>query len=124
MVEQLTMMDAELFQKVVPSQCLGFTWGKRNKPGNEHLTPTVQATVDHFRRVASLVIITCLGNASMMTQDRARECVIRKNFSTRTVISVLQKTSTNHLKNTWEEVSLDSSEKLKELYSQDESLRR
>ena len=62
----------ELFQKVVPSQCLGFTWGKRNKPGNEHLTPTVQATVDHFRRVASLVIITCLGNASMMTQDRAR----------------------------------------------------
>ncbi|XP_058419412.1 ral-GDS-related protein-like [Diceros bicornis minor] len=71
-VEQLTMMDAELFQKVVPSQCLGSTWGKRNKPGNEHLAHAVRANVDHFRRVANLVITTCLGDPSMMAQDRAR----------------------------------------------------
>ncbi|XP_058384664.1 ral-GDS-related protein-like [Diceros bicornis minor] len=65
-------MDAELFRKVMPSQCLGSTWGKRNKPGNEHLAPTVQATVDHFRRVVSLVVTTCLGDPSMTAQDRAR----------------------------------------------------
>ncbi|XP_058403598.1 ral-GDS-related protein-like isoform X2 [Diceros bicornis minor] len=93
-------MDAELFRKVVPSQCLGSTWGKRNKPSNEHLAHTVRATIDHFRRVASLVVTTCLGDPSMMAQDR--ECKILKNFSSpRTVISVLQKTSICHLKNTW-----------------------
>ncbi|XP_058404663.1 ral guanine nucleotide dissociation stimulator-like isoform X1 [Diceros bicornis minor] len=105
-------MDAEPFQKVVPSQCLGSTWGKRNKPGSEHLAHTVQANIDHFRRVANLVITTCLGVPSMMAQDRVRvverwiqvaqECEILKNFSSpRTVISSLQKTSICHLKNTW-----------------------
>ncbi|XP_058422767.1 ral guanine nucleotide dissociation stimulator-like isoform X4 [Diceros bicornis minor] len=114
--EQLTVMDAELFRKVVPSQCLGSTWGKRNKPGNEHLAPTVQATVDHFRRVVSLVVTTCLGDPSMTAQDRVRvvehwiqvaqECEILKNFSSlRAVISALQKTSISHLKNTWADVS-------------------
>ncbi|XP_058419376.1 ral guanine nucleotide dissociation stimulator-like isoform X2 [Diceros bicornis minor] len=98
-VEQLTLMDAELFRKVVPSQCLGSTWGKRNKPGNEHLAPTLQATVDHIRRVVSLIITTCLGDLSMTVPDR--ECKILKNLSSPcTVISALQKTSTNHLKNT------------------------
>ncbi|XP_058411417.1 ral guanine nucleotide dissociation stimulator-like isoform X5 [Diceros bicornis minor] len=105
-------MDAEPFQKVVPSQCLGSTWSKRNKPGSEHLAHTVQANIDHFRRVANLVITTCLGVPSMMAQDRVRvverwiqvaqECEILKNFSSpRTVISSLQKTSICHLKNTW-----------------------
>ncbi|XP_058426639.1 ral guanine nucleotide dissociation stimulator-like isoform X2 [Diceros bicornis minor] len=114
--EQLTVMDAELFRKVVPSQCLGSTWGKRNKPGNEHLAPTVQATVDHFRRVVSLVVTTCLGDPNMTAQDRARvvehwiqvaqECEILKNFSSlRAIISALQKTSISHLKNTWADVS-------------------
>ncbi|XP_058419367.1 ral-GDS-related protein-like isoform X2 [Diceros bicornis minor] len=75
-VEQFTMMDAELFQKVVSSPCLGSTWGKRNKPGNEHQTLNVQATVDH-------------------------EFEILKNFfSSCTVNSALQKTFTSHLKNT------------------------
>ncbi|XP_058381449.1 ral-GDS-related protein-like isoform X7 [Diceros bicornis minor] len=107
------MMDAELFQKVVPSQCLGSTWGKRNKPGNEHLAPTLRANVDHFRRIANLVTTTCLGDPSMMAQDRAsvverwiqvaQECEILKNFSSPcNVISALQKTSICHLKNTWE----------------------
>ncbi|XP_058409901.1 ral-GDS-related protein-like [Diceros bicornis minor] len=71
-VEQLTVMDAELFRKVLPSQCLGSTWGKRNKPSNEHLAPTLQATVDHIRRVASLVITPCLGDPSIRVLDRAR----------------------------------------------------
>ncbi|XP_058412470.1 ral guanine nucleotide dissociation stimulator-like isoform X2 [Diceros bicornis minor] len=110
-VEQLTMMDVELFQKVVSSPCLGSTWGKRNKPGNEHQTPNVQATVDHVRRVASFVIIPCLGDPSKTAQDRVRvverwiqvaqEFEILKNFfSSCTVNSALQKTFTSHLKNT------------------------
>ncbi|XP_058423078.1 ral guanine nucleotide dissociation stimulator-like isoform X1 [Diceros bicornis minor] len=109
--EWLCRLHEELFRKVVPSECLGSTWGKRNKPGHEHLGHTVRATIDHFRRVASLVITTCLGDPSMTAQDRARvverwiqvaqECKILKNFSSpRTVTSALQKTSICHLKNT------------------------
>ncbi|XP_058396536.1 ral guanine nucleotide dissociation stimulator-like [Diceros bicornis minor] len=72
----------------------------------------------------------------MMAQDRVRvverwiqvaqECKILKNFSSPcTVISVLQKTSICHLKNTWGKFpGGESSEKLKEHYSQDESLSR
>ncbi|XP_058384666.1 ral guanine nucleotide dissociation stimulator-like [Diceros bicornis minor] len=104
-------MDAELFRKVVPSECLGSTWGKRKKPSKEHLAPTVRATIDHFRRVASLVVTTCFGDPSMMAQDRVRvverwiqvaqECKILKNFSSpHTVIYVLKKTIICHLKNT------------------------
>ncbi|XP_058406585.1 ral guanine nucleotide dissociation stimulator-like isoform X4 [Diceros bicornis minor] len=98
-VEQFTMMDAELFQKVVSSPCLGSTWGKRNKPGNEHQTPNVQATVDHVRRVASFVIIRCLGDPSKTAQDREFE-ILKNFFSSCTVNSALQKTFTSHLKNT------------------------
>ncbi|XP_058417977.1 ral guanine nucleotide dissociation stimulator-like isoform X1 [Diceros bicornis minor] len=98
-VEQFTMMDAELFQKVVSSPCLGSTWGKRNKPGNEHQTPNVQATVDHVRRVASFLIIPCLGDPSMTAQDREFE-ILKNFFSSCTVNSALQKTFTSHLKNT------------------------
>ncbi|XP_058393091.1 ral guanine nucleotide dissociation stimulator-like isoform X2 [Diceros bicornis minor] len=98
-VEQFTMMDAELFQKVVSSPCLGSTWGKRNKPGNEHQTPNLQATVDHVRRVASFLIIPCLGDPSMTAQDREFE-ILKNFFSSCTVNSALQKTFTSHLKNT------------------------
>ncbi|XP_058400739.1 ral-GDS-related protein-like isoform X1 [Diceros bicornis minor] len=111
-VEQLTVMDAELFRKVVPSQCLGSTWGKRKKHSKEHLAHTIRATINHFRRVASLVVTTCLGDPSMTAQDRVRvverwiqvaqECEILKNFSSsHTVIYVLKKTFICHLKNTW-----------------------
>ncbi|XP_058423245.1 ral guanine nucleotide dissociation stimulator-like isoform X4 [Diceros bicornis minor] len=71
----------------------------------------------------------------MTAQDRARvvehwiqvaqECEILKNFSSlRAVISALQKTSISHLKNTWADVSRESSEQLKEFCSHDKSLRR
>ncbi|XP_058418059.1 ral guanine nucleotide dissociation stimulator-like [Diceros bicornis minor] len=53
------------------------------------------------------------------------ECEILKNFSSlRAVVSALQKTSISHLKNTWADVSRESSEKLKEFCSHDKSLRR
>ncbi|KAG8524964.1 Ral guanine nucleotide dissociation stimulator [Galemys pyrenaicus] len=70
--QQLTLMDAELFKEVVPHDCLGSTWSRRNKPGNEHLSPTVRATISQFNLVASCVITTCLGDLSMTAQDRAR----------------------------------------------------
>lgn len=65
-------VNEELFRKVVPSQCLGSSWCKRIKPGNEHLAPTIQATVDHFQRVVNFITTTCLSDPSRTARDRAR----------------------------------------------------
>ncbi|XP_046504824.1 ral guanine nucleotide dissociation stimulator-like isoform X6 [Equus quagga] len=70
--EQLTVIDAELFKNVVPSEYLGFTWGKRNQPGHENVAPTVRATVVQFNRVANCVMTSCLGDPNMTAQGRAK----------------------------------------------------
>ncbi|XP_025743728.1 ral guanine nucleotide dissociation stimulator isoform X7 [Callorhinus ursinus] len=129
--EQFTLMDAELFKKVVPYHCLGCIWSQRDKKGKEHLAPTVRATVTQFNSVANCVITTCLGDRSVTARDRARvvehwievarECRVLKNFSSLyAVLSALQSNSIHRLKKTWEEVSRDSFrifQKLSEIFS-------
>lgn len=53
---------------MVPHQCLGSVWSRRNRPGNEHLAPTVRATIAQFNAVASCIVTTCLGDPA---RDRA-----------------------------------------------------
>ncbi|EAW88042.1 ral guanine nucleotide dissociation stimulator [Homo sapiens] len=129
--EQFTLMDAELFKKVVPYHCLGSIWSQRDKKGKEHLAPTIRATVTQFNSVANCVITTCLGNRSTKAPDRARvvehwievarECRILKNFSSLyAILSALQSNSIHRLKKTWEDVSRDSFrifQKLSEIFS-------
>ncbi|NXV91853.1 GNDS protein, partial [Calonectris borealis] len=113
--EQFTLMDAELFKKVVPYHCLGCIWSQRDKKGKEHLAPTIRATVSQFNSVANCVIATCLGDRSLKPQQRAkvverwievaRECRILKNFSSlRAILSALQCNAIHRLKKTWDEV--------------------
>ncbi|XP_052579817.1 ral guanine nucleotide dissociation stimulator isoform X4 [Peromyscus californicus insignis] len=129
--EQFTLMDAELFKKVVPYHCLGSIWSQRDKKGKEHLAPTIRATVAQFNNVANCVITTCLGDQSMKAPDRARvvehwievarECRVLKNFSSLyAILSALQSNAIHRLKKTWEEVSRDSLrvfQKLSEIFS-------
>uniref|UniRef100_A0A452QX72 Ral guanine nucleotide dissociation stimulator n=1 Tax=Ursus americanus TaxID=9643 RepID=A0A452QX72_URSAM len=129
--EQFTLMDAELFKKVVPYHCLGSIWSQRDKKGKEHLAPSVRATVTQFNNVANCVITTCLGDRSVTARDRARvvehwievarECRVLKNFSSLyAILSALQSNSIHRLKKTWEEVSRDSFrifQKLSEIFS-------
>ncbi|XP_015427862.1 PREDICTED: LOW QUALITY PROTEIN: ral guanine nucleotide dissociation stimulator [Myotis davidii] len=129
--EQFTLMDAELFKKVVPYHCLGSIWSQRDKKGKEHLAPTVRATVSQFNSVANCVITTCLGDRSVTARARARvvehwievarECRVLKNFSSLyAILSALQSNSIHRLKKTWEEVSRDSVrafQKLSEIFS-------
>ncbi|XP_036892375.1 ral guanine nucleotide dissociation stimulator isoform X1 [Sturnira hondurensis] len=131
--EQFTLMDAELFKKVVPYHCLGSIWSQRDKKGKEHLAPTVRATVTQFNSVANCVITTCLGDRSATARDRARvvehwievarECRVLKNFSSLyAILSALQSNAVHRLKKTWEEVSRDSLrvfQKLSEIFSDD-----
>ncbi|XP_053138198.1 ral guanine nucleotide dissociation stimulator isoform X2 [Hemicordylus capensis] len=117
--EQFTLMDAELFKKVVPYHCLGCIWSQRDKKGKEHLAPSIRATVSQFNSVTNCVIATCLGERTLKPQQRAkmverwievaRECRILKNFSSlRAILSALQCNAVHRLKKTWDEVSRES----------------
>ncbi|NWW45350.1 RGL1 protein, partial [Pedionomus torquatus] len=110
--EQLTYMDAKLFKKVVPYHCLGCIWSRRDKKENEHLVPTIRATISQFNAVTKCVVSTILMNKELKTQQRAKiiekwihtahECRILKNFSSlRAIISALQSNSIYRLKKTW-----------------------
>uniref|UniRef100_A0A803TLY5 Ral guanine nucleotide dissociation stimulator n=1 Tax=Anolis carolinensis TaxID=28377 RepID=A0A803TLY5_ANOCA len=116
---QFTLMDAELFKRVVPYHCLGCIWSQRDKKGKEHLAPSIRATVSQFNRVANCVIATCLGDRALRPQQRARvlerwvevarECRILKNFSSlRAILSALQSNAIHRLKKTWDDVSRES----------------
>ncbi|KAA8592443.1 hypothetical protein FQN60_017898 [Etheostoma spectabile] len=96
--EQFTLMDADLFKKVVPYHCLGGIWSQRDKKGKEHLAPTIRATVAQFNSVTNC------------------ECRILKNFSSlRAILSALQCNAIHRLKRTWEEVSRESFRTFREL---------
>ncbi|KAJ7994065.1 hypothetical protein DPEC_G00262070 [Dallia pectoralis] len=124
--EQFTLMDADLFKKVVPYHCLGGIWSQRDKKGKEHLAPTIRATVAQFNCVANCVITTCLSNPCLKPTQRsrllerwievARECRILKNFSSlRAILSALQCNSLHRLKRTWDEVSRENFRTFREL---------
>ncbi|CAD7690695.1 unnamed protein product [Nyctereutes procyonoides] len=128
--EQLTSIDADLFKKVQPQQCLGSIWSNRNEPGYEHRTCTVSATVSQFNNVANCVITTCLGTAHMTARDRAlvlehwikvaKACRTLRNYSSlHAILSALQSVSVHRLKNTWARVSRKKIRTFNKLCSQD-----
>ncbi|KAK6306542.1 hypothetical protein J4Q44_G00234670 [Coregonus suidteri] len=70
--EQFTLMDADLFKKVVPYHCLGGIWSQRDKKGKEHLAPP-------------------FGPQWLSSTVSPTECRILKNFSSlRAILSALQ----------------------------------
>nr|XP_023490925.1 ral guanine nucleotide dissociation stimulator isoform X1 [Equus caballus] len=118
--EQLTRMAAELFKTLVPAHCLGSIWSERDNREREYLAPTVRDTVMHDNTVANCILVTCLGDASMTAQDRARvvelwirvaeECRGLGNFcSLHTILSALQSPAIARLQDTWGQVSRESS---------------
>ncbi|NXS97775.1 RGL1 protein, partial [Jacana jacana] len=129
--EQLTYMDATLFKKVVPYHCLGSIWSRRDKKENEHLVPTIRATISQFNAVTKCVVSTILMNKELKPQQRAKiiekwihiahECRILKNFSSlRAIISALQSNSIYRLKKTWVCVQKDAMlmfEELSDIFS-------
>ncbi|XP_069932632.1 ral guanine nucleotide dissociation stimulator-like isoform X1 [Oryctolagus cuniculus] len=116
LAEQFTLMDAELFQNVVPYQCHSSIRIQQNKEVNAQLPPTVLAVIIHYHHVAHCVTTTCLGDPSMKAEDRARvvehwikvakECLALRNYcSVHTILCALQSHPVRQLKTTWGEVS-------------------
>ncbi|XP_054984530.1 ral guanine nucleotide dissociation stimulator-like 2 [Sorex araneus] len=131
LAEQLTLLDAELFLSLVPSQCLGALWGHRDRPGHSHLCPSVRATVTQFNKVAGAVVSSVLGATStgegpgevtvrpLRPPQRARllekwirvaeECRLLRNFSSvYAVVSALQSSPIHRLRAAWGEAARDS----------------
>ncbi|XP_077055716.1 ral guanine nucleotide dissociation stimulator-like 1 isoform X1 [Siphateles boraxobius] len=128
--EQLTLLDAELFVKVVPFHCLGCIWSQRDKKENRNLAPTVRATIAQFNAVTNCVITSLLcppatspsGSPSCPRSSPthrvkiiekwisvAQECRQLRNFSSlRAILSALQSNAVYWLKKTWAAISRES----------------
>ncbi|XP_040047387.2 ral guanine nucleotide dissociation stimulator-like 3b isoform X2 [Gasterosteus aculeatus] len=128
--EQLTRKDSALFVKVMPYQCLGCVWSKRDK--KENMSPTIRATVTQFNDVTKQVTMSLLCQpadaTSSPTSSRrppttpahrariiekwicvAQDCRRLKNFSSlKAILSALQSNAVYRLRKTWAAVSRDS----------------
>ncbi|XP_075773546.1 ral guanine nucleotide dissociation stimulator-like 2 isoform X2 [Pelodiscus sinensis] len=123
---QLTRVEAALFLRVVPYQCLGSLWSQRDKKGREGACPSVRATVRQFNRLAGAVIRSCLARPGLRPQQRARllekwihvaqECRALRNFSSLcAIVSALQSSPVHRLRRTWDEIARDVQQSYEEL---------
>ncbi|KAM9266874.1 ral guanine nucleotide dissociation stimulator-like 2 [Cariama cristata] len=124
--EQLTLTEAELFLRLVPYECLGALWSRRDKRGREGACPSVRATVRQFNRLAGAVVRSCLGGTGLRPPQRARllekwirvaeECRALRNFSSLcAIISALQSSPVHRLRQSWDETSRDAQRSYEEL---------
>ncbi|KPP73286.1 ral guanine nucleotide dissociation stimulator-like 2-like [Scleropages formosus] len=121
--EQLTMIETELFVRLVPYHCLGSLWSQRDKKGREGVCWSVRATVKQFNRLANAVTASCLWDTSLQSQQRARllekwirECHRRKNFSSLyAIVSALQSNPLHRLRKTWVETDREAVKRYEEL---------
>ncbi|XP_049821858.1 ral guanine nucleotide dissociation stimulator-like 1 isoform X3 [Aethina tumida] len=123
--EQLTRMDVDLFKKLVPHQCLGAVWSRRDK-SRSHEAATVLATVNQFNAVSFRVISSILVDPTLKSSDRAaiiscwidmaQELRLIKNFSSlKAIISGLQSNPIYRLQKSWASVPKEKIEVFDEL---------
>ncbi|GFS35884.1 ral guanine nucleotide dissociation stimulator-like 1 [Nephila pilipes] len=110
---QLTYTDNELFKKLVPYQCLGAAWSRRDKASGWNISPSsVTATVNQFNAVSLRVISTILSDPLLKATMRARivtkwiniaqELRLLKNFSSlKAITAALQSNSIHRLSKVW-----------------------
>ncbi|XP_030372721.1 ral guanine nucleotide dissociation stimulator-like 1 [Scaptodrosophila lebanonensis] len=119
--EQLTRMDTDLFKRLIPHQCLGHTWARRDSGGSE----TVVATITQFNAVLFRVVTSILIDR-LKPQDRAynisiwieiaQELRMLKNFSSlKAIISALNSNSIYRLSKIWEFLPKERTEVFAEL---------
>ncbi|XP_056396376.1 ral guanine nucleotide dissociation stimulator-like 2 isoform X2 [Hyla sarda] len=137
--EQLTCLEASLFLRVVPYECLGSVWSRRDR-GGEHCDRchSVRETVRHFNRLSGAVTSSCVQDPQLKPQQRARviekwvkvaeECWNLRNFSSvYAILSALQSTSVHRLKRVWAETSREaqrSYQEMSEVFSEKDNYAR
>ncbi|CAB4009555.1 ral guanine nucleotide dissociation stimulator-like 1 isoform X2 [Paramuricea clavata] len=127
--EQLTLIDADLFKAVIPRDCVGCVWSRRDKNENKNRPSSVKATVEQFNAVSRRVITTILfgesrGSPSIMRRAKrleawieiAQGCRDLKNFSSlKAIMSALQSAPIHRLKKTWGSISRSHHSSFEEL---------
>ncbi|XP_069602376.1 ral guanine nucleotide dissociation stimulator-like 2 isoform X3 [Ranitomeya imitator] len=137
--EQLTCLEASLFLRVVPHECLGSVWSRRDR-GGDHCDRchSVRETVRHFNRLSGAVTSSCVQDPQLKPQQRARviekwvrvaeECWNLRNFSSvYAILSALQSTSVHRLKRVWAETSREiqrSYQEMSEVFSEKDNYAR
>ncbi|XP_053328699.1 ral guanine nucleotide dissociation stimulator-like 2 isoform X2 [Spea bombifrons] len=137
--EQLTSMEATLFLRVVPYECLGSVWSRRGRGGEQgDRCHSVKETVRHFNRLSGAVTSSCVKDPQLRPQQRARviekwvrvaeECWSLRNFSSvYAIISALQSTAVHRLKKVWAETSREiqrSYQEISEVFSEKDNYAR
>lgn len=123
--EQLTRIDTELFKRLIPHQCLGAVWSRRDKSRSNEAA-TVVATVNQFNAVSFRVMSTILVDVNLKMAERAKlictwidiaqELRLLKNFSSlKAIISGLQSNPVYRLQKTWHTVAREKVEVFFEL---------
>ena len=122
----------ELFKRVIPHQCLGSVWSRRDK-SRDRDAATVVATIEQFNAVSYRVISTILidsdaknsarGRVIAAWIDIAQELRMLKNFSSlKAIVSGLQSNPVYRLRKAWSAVSkekLEIFEELARIFSED-----
>ncbi|XP_053577867.1 ral guanine nucleotide dissociation stimulator-like 2 isoform X2 [Bombina bombina] len=137
--EQLTSIEASLFLRVVPFECLGSVWSRRDR-GREHChrCRSVRETVRHFNQLSGAVTDSCVRDPNLKPQQRARviekwvrvaeECWSLRNFSSvYAILSALQSTAVHRLKRVWAEISrevLRSYQEMSDVFSERDNYTR
>ncbi|XP_063794322.1 ral guanine nucleotide dissociation stimulator-like 2 isoform X2 [Pseudophryne corroboree] len=137
--EQLTCLEASLFLRVVPYECLGSVWSRRDRGGDHcERCHTVRETVRHFNRLSGAVTASCVRDPQLKPQQRARviekwvrvaeECWNLRNFSSvYAILSALQSTAVHRLKRVWAETSREiqrSYQEMSEVFSEQDNYAR
>ncbi|KAG9472132.1 ral guanine nucleotide dissociation stimulator-like 2 isoform X2 [Eleutherodactylus coqui] len=137
--EQLTCLEASLFLRVVPYECLGSVWSRRDRGGEQSdRCHSVRETVRHFNRLSGAVTSSCVQDPQLKPQQRARviekwvkvaeECWNLRNFSSvYAILSALQSTSVHRLKRVWAEASREiqrSYQEMSEVFSEKDNYAR
>ncbi|CAL1271790.1 unnamed protein product [Larinioides sclopetarius] len=124
---QLTYTDNELFKKLIPYQCLGAFWSRRDKVSGWNVSPSsVTATINQFNAVSLRVISTILSDPLLKPTVRARvvtkwiniaqELRLLKNFSSlKAITAALQSNSIHRLSKVWLSVPREKIEIFSEL---------
>merc|ERR1719410_2487606 len=123
--QQITAMDNALFKRVIPHQCLGSVWSRRDK-SRDRDAATVVATIEQFNAVSYRVISTVLidsdaknsarGRVISAWIDIAQELRVLKNFSSlKAIVSGLQSNPVFRLKKAWQSVPKEKLEVFEEL---------
>ena len=83
MAKSLLAYDVRLFRRVIPWQCLGSVWSRREQRSSSEIH-TVKATVKQFNHVVYIVLATVLSPCLSLAQRAKIVEKVSKNYVTHT----------------------------------------